>query len=47
MRSLVWLDQVSKRRLEQAEATINDFLANPVGGMSDESAKDAKIKELK
>ena len=32
---------------QQAEATINKFLANPMAGTSDESAKDAEIKELK
>ena len=39
--------ELSKRRLEQAEASINDFLANPMAGTSDESAKDAKITALK
>ena len=37
---------MTKRRLQQAEETINEFLANPIAGTSDESAKDAKIQEL-
>ena len=38
---------MSKCRLEQAEVTINDFLANPMVGTSDESAKDTEIINLK
>lgn len=38
---------MSKRRLQQAEATINEFLANPMAGTSNESAKDAEIAALK
>ena len=39
--------EMSKRRLQQVEATINNFLADPIAGTSlIESAKDAKIKEL-
>lgn len=40
--------ELSERRLHQAEATINDFLANPIvaGTSFEDSAKDAKIKEL-
>lgn len=39
--------ELTKRRLQQAEETINEFLANPIAGTLDESAKDAEIKALK
>ena len=35
--------ELSKRMLQQAKATINEFLANPMAGTSDESAKDAEV----
>ena len=38
--------ELNKRRLQQTEVTIKDFLANPIAGTSDKSAKDAKIHEL-
>ena len=47
LKAMTVCQDLNKRRLEQAEATINEFLANPMAGTSDESAKDAEIAALK
>lgn len=46
LKAMTMAQESSKRRLQQAKATINDFLANPIAGTFDEAAKNAKIQEI-